>query len=91
VSLLVIPVQSLTCGHSDKTTLSYAAIFNIKKGLKLGANEYVGNIRLLRLYLALILTLPELALVPVLFWMGWMGLADESIDAKVSSRKISRG
>jgi hypothetical protein len=28
-------------GYSDKTTLSYAAIFNIKKGLHLRTEEYV--------------------------------------------------
>jgi hypothetical protein len=34
-------------GYSDKTTLSYAAIFNIKKGLHLRTEEYVSVIDLL--------------------------------------------
>jgi hypothetical protein len=40
--------QLLTYGYSDKTTLSYAAIFDIKKGAHLGHNEYVGDIDFLR-------------------------------------------
>jgi hypothetical protein len=38
--------EPTTYGYSDKTTLSYAAIFNIKKGLHLRTEEYVGSIEL---------------------------------------------
>jgi len=33
----------------------------------------------------------ELALVLVLFWVGWMGLTDKSVDAKVSFGKVPGG
>jgi hypothetical protein len=77
-------------GYSDKTTLSYAAIFNIKKGLHLRTEEYVSYKPSRRTW-KLMLGHKELALILVLFWVGWMGLTDKSVDAKVSIGKVPGG
>ncbi|KAJ7695062.1 major facilitator superfamily domain-containing protein [Mycena rosella] len=48
IDWLIIPALSGMCrvhsfSHQDKTTLSYAAIFNIKKDLHLGKSEYAST------------------------------------------------
>lgn len=59
-------------GYSDKTTLSYAAIFNIKKGLHLRTEEYVSVTDLVELGSWCLCTKNWLS---SLFYFGWVAWA----------------
>ncbi|KAJ7743088.1 MFS general substrate transporter [Mycena metata] len=70
---LIIPALSVCYMfyYVDKTTLSYAAIFNIKKGLNLGKSEYASRHNL---PVCQSLTSPQNWLSS-LFYFGWLGWA----------------
>jgi len=58
--------------------------------LHLKADEYVSGVQLLNEAIVFRNLREELALIGFLFWMGWLGFADQSLDAKVSIGQIPR-